>query len=132
MIAGDAVQVLVVWAHATRPRWFGGYRFVRREGATCIVEHTRGVFAGVQSRWPAIDVRPGIANRVEYLQFARRQVRWAREQNASIARRAALGMAVDVAQVALVAALRSAERWRARARGEAPEEVAQVTVMAGR
>lgn len=63
---GDAVEVHAVWASqgATAPplrSWRGGYTFVRQEGTIVVVKLTGGTFAGVEVRYPAIDVRPAQA-----------------------------------------------------------------------
>ena len=37
--------------------WVSGYRFLRAEGATVLVVHDAGLFAGTPVRFPAADVR---------------------------------------------------------------------------
>jgi len=70
MKPGEAVEVYTVWA-AQSPRaalkhWFKGYRFVRVEGVTSIVQHTEGVFEGCDVRYPSQDVRSASPGTTEW------------------------------------------------------------------
>lgn len=65
MKQGDPVEVNKVWAGGSLiplKSWFKGYEFVREcndvQGACVVVRHTEGFLKGVETRWPAHDVRP--------------------------------------------------------------------------
>lgn len=54
---GDAVELYLAWAHGEDLAWFKGYSFDHYDGATAIVLHTDGPFAGSPVREPVERIR---------------------------------------------------------------------------
>lgn len=59
MRPGDKAEVWKIWAGGPSPSadWFGGYEFVAETPRGVLVRQTSGVFEGVESLYPAREVR---------------------------------------------------------------------------
>jgi hypothetical protein len=63
LIPGQEVEVHFIWAagrNGAYKQWAKGYRFVRYDGDSVIVENTGGLYKGIPVRYSKQDVRPAM------------------------------------------------------------------------